>query len=233
MGGRTIRTRGIIVVSEIALAVILLTGAGLLLKSLVALRNADLGFHPEHALVIKATGVRSREQNNAVFGRIMARLTALPGVAAVGATSVPPGDFSNAGTGAHCVDRIPEQREHSREPETLMTIVAPGTFAALGIPLKTGRDFDEGDSGDRPLVACGERNDCGFRPAGHAGMKCGRVRRKPGNCVLEPCDRQISEQLIRSAVNCIRRRLDEEVANADRGPDVCWRVRDASVARLR
>jgi hypothetical protein len=83
----------------------------------------------------------------------MARLATLPGVAAVGATSVPPGDFSNAGTGGHFIDRIPEQRDRGREPETVMTIVAPGSFAAFGIPLKSGRDFNDGDSADRPLVA--------------------------------------------------------------------------------
>jgi putative ABC transport system permease protein len=153
VGGRMVRTRGILVVSEIALAVVLLIGAGLLIKSLVALHNTDLGFQPENVLVIKATGVRSREDNNVFFGRLMSRMTTLPGVAAVGATSNPPGDFSNAGTGAHFVDRFPEQRDRTRETLTLMTIVAPGSFAALGIPLKSGRDFNEGDTGDRPLVA--------------------------------------------------------------------------------
>jgi putative ABC transport system permease protein len=153
IGGRTVRTRGILVVCEIALAVVLLTGAGLLIKSLVALHNTDLGFQQENVLVIRATGVRSAADNNTFFDRIMARIAALPGVVAVGATSIPPGDFSNAGTGSHFVDRIPEQRDRTREPETLMTIVAPGSFAALGIPLKGGRDFHEGDTGDRPLVA--------------------------------------------------------------------------------
>ncbi len=83
----------------------------------------------------------------------MARIATLPGVVAVGATSIPPGDFSNAGDGRHFIDRIPEQRDRDREPPTVMTIVAPGSFAALGIPLKRGRDFNDGDTADRPLVA--------------------------------------------------------------------------------
>jgi predicted permease len=153
VGGRTVRTRGMLVVSEIALAVVLLTGAGLLIKSLMALHRADLGFQPQNVLVIKATGVRARADNDVVFGQLMARLATLPGVAAVGATSIPPGDFSNAGTGRHYIDRIPEQRNRDREPVTVMTVVAPGSFAALGIPLKAGRDFDDGDAADRPLVA--------------------------------------------------------------------------------
>jgi len=153
MGGRAVRTRGVLVVAEVALAVVLLTGAGLLIKSLMALRQVELGFQPEHVLVIKATGVRSRAENDVFFGQLMARLATLPGVAAVGATSIPPGDFSNAGTGGHFIDRIPEQRDRGREPETVMTIVAPGSFAAFGIPIKRGRDFNDGDAGDRPLVA--------------------------------------------------------------------------------
>jgi putative ABC transport system permease protein len=152
VGGRAVRTRSLLVVAEVALAVVLLTGAGLLFKSLMALHHVALGFRPDNVLVIKATGVRSRPENDLFFGQFMARLAALPGVAAVGATSVPPGDFSMAGTGRHHIDRIPEQRD-DREPVTLMSIVAPGSFAALGIPLKRGRDFDEGDSDTRPLVA--------------------------------------------------------------------------------
>jgi putative ABC transport system permease protein len=48
---------------------------------------------------------------------------------------------------------VPATRDRTSEPSTLLTIVAPGSFAALGIPLKGGRDFNEGDTGDRPLVA--------------------------------------------------------------------------------
>jgi len=153
LGGRSIRTRGVLVVSEIALAVVLLTGAGLLMKSLMALHNVELGFQPANALVMRATGNRTTQENNAYFGEIFSRVAALPGVVAVGATSTPPGDLSIAGSGYYFVDRIPERRDRTIEPQALLTIVAPGTFAALGIPLKSGRDFNESDTGDRPLVA--------------------------------------------------------------------------------
>ena len=153
VGGRTVRIRGILVVAEVALAVVLLTGAGLLIKSLMALHRAELGFQPANVLVIKATGVRARADNDVIFAQLMARLATLPGVAAVGATSIPPGDFSNAGTGRHYIDRIPEPRDREGAPVTVMTIVAPGSFAALGIPIKAGRDFNDADMADRPLVA--------------------------------------------------------------------------------
>ncbi len=153
MGGRVIHTRGVLVVSEIALAVVLLTGAGLLLKSLVALHNVELGFQPENVLVMKATGVRSRRENDAFFRDVLSRIAVLPGVVAVGATSIPPGDFSNAGSGPYYVDRMPDRRDPTNKSQTLLTIVTPGTFAALEIPLKSGRDFNVSDSIDRPMVA--------------------------------------------------------------------------------
>ena len=100
LGGRSIRTRGVLVVSEIALAVVLLTGAGLLMKSLMALHNVDLGFQPANALVMKATGSRSRRRTTRYFGEILSRIAALPGVVAVGATSMPPGDLTMPARGA-------------------------------------------------------------------------------------------------------------------------------------
>lgn len=152
-GRRMVRTRGMLVVSEIALSVVLVTGAGLLIKSLIALHNVELGFKPGNVLVMKATGIHSRKENDAFFRSAMSRIASLPGVVAVGATSIPPGDLSNAGSGSYFIDWLPEQRERTVNPEALFTIVAPGIFEALGIPLKSGRDFNERDTGDSPLVA--------------------------------------------------------------------------------
>ena len=151
--GRAVRTRGVLVVAEIALAVVLLAGAGVLTKSLVALHNVELGFQPSNALVMKATGSRPKLENDAFFREMLSKTAALPGVVAVGATSTPPGDLSLAGSGSFFIDRLPAQRDRAIEPAAFDTIVAPGTFAALGIPLKSGRDFSESDTNDRPLVA--------------------------------------------------------------------------------
>jgi predicted permease len=152
-GGIGARTRRVFVVAEIALAVVLLTGAGLLVKTLFALHGVELGYQADHVLVARATGVRSRADNDVYFAQLMDRVRDLPGVAAVGATSIPPGDFSNAGTGSHFIDRIPDERRDGQSPVTVMTIVAPGSFEALGISVKSGRDFDARDTADRPLVA--------------------------------------------------------------------------------
>ena len=150
---RAVRTRGILVAVEIALAVVLLTGAGLLIKTLAALTRVDLGFQVENVLVMRATGVRAQEENNEFFKQVLSRIATLPGVTAVGATSIPPGDLQNAGSGSYFIDRKPEVRDRRRNPQAFFTVVAPGTFGTLGVPLKLGRDFSDSDTGDRPLVA--------------------------------------------------------------------------------
>jgi hypothetical protein len=62
---------------------------------------------------------------------------------------------TNAGSGSHFIDFVPApaDRDRANEPFTYMSIVAPGTFSALGIPLESGRDFNAGDADDRQLVA--------------------------------------------------------------------------------
>ena len=73
-GARMVRTRSLLVVSEIALAVVLLTGAGLLVKSLLALDRVELGFQSSNVFVMKATGIRSMEENNTFFKAIISRI---------------------------------------------------------------------------------------------------------------------------------------------------------------
>ena len=153
VGAEGTRTRGLLVVCQIALAVVLLTGAGLLAKSLVALRNTDLGFRPENVLVARATGVRAQAENNAFFGELLSRVAVLPGVVAAGATSAPPGDLSTMGDGAFFIDRIPAQRDRERDPRAMFIVATPNAFAALGMPVTRGRDFSPSDTAEAPLVA--------------------------------------------------------------------------------
>jgi predicted permease len=155
IGGGLIRMRGLLVVAEVALAVVLLSGAGLMIKSFVALQNVTLGFHPENVLVMRATVPRASTQEEArrasqYFKDVLSRIATLPGVLAAGATLTPPGHIE--ASGSHFVDYIPERQDY-RAPSTVLSIVAPGTFAALGIPLKSGRDFNDGDTFDKRFVA--------------------------------------------------------------------------------
>ena len=150
-----VRMREVLVVAEIALAVVLVSGAGLLIKSFVALQNVALGFRPENVLVMGATvpappsvGIARARQ---FFKGMLSQVAPLPGVLAAGATMAPPGYVDS--TGAYLIDQLPAQPDWTRSPSVVLSIVAPGTFAALGIPLKSGRDFSDSDTLDRPFVA--------------------------------------------------------------------------------
>jgi predicted permease len=155
IGGGLVRMRGLLVVAEVAMAVVLLSGAGLLIKSFMVLNSVALGFRPESVLVIKASvpsgdAQSQGRQETQHFKDVLSQVASLPGVIAAGATWTPPGQ--EGAFGSHFVDYMPEKIDYSA-PNTVLSIVAPGTFAALGIPLKSGRDFSDGDSFDKPSVA--------------------------------------------------------------------------------
>ncbi|HLK66359.1 MAG TPA: ABC transporter permease [Bryobacteraceae bacterium] len=155
IGGGLTRIRGALVVAEVALAVVLLCGAGLLIKSFIALNSVALGFRPDSVLVIKATVPRAgaqsqgrRESQN--LKEVLSQFAALPGVVAAGATLTPPGQVG--AFGSHFAGYMPAKLDY-QAPNTVLSIVAPGTFAALGIPLMSGRDFNDGDTFDKTSVA--------------------------------------------------------------------------------
>jgi predicted permease len=154
-GGGIIGIRSVLVVAEVALAVTLVSAAGLLIKSFVALHNVALGFRPENVLVMRATvaapfsvGIPRTRQ---FFRDMLARVSTLPGVLAAGATMAPPAYVDS--TGGYIIDQLPAQPDWSRAPSVVLSVVAPGTFTTLGIPLKSGRDFSDNDASDRPFVA--------------------------------------------------------------------------------
>jgi putative ABC transport system permease protein len=150
-----VRTHGVLVVAEIALAVVLVSVAGLLIKSLVALDNVALGFRPESVLVMRATVPNpssvSFARARGFFRDMLSQIGTLPGVIADGATMAPPGYVDS--TGGYIIDQLPAQPDWTRTPSVVLSIVTPGTFRALGIPLKSGRDFSDSDTLDRPFVA--------------------------------------------------------------------------------
>jgi predicted permease len=148
-----VRTRGVLVVAETALAVVLLSAAGLLLKSFEALQSVDLGFQPEKLLTMKATVPGPIPAAQQFFKDMLPQIRALPGVLAVGATMALPGQIESMAAGPYFFDQLPPQRDWPGAPIAVISVVAPGTFAALGIPLKSGRDFNESDGSDRPQVA--------------------------------------------------------------------------------
>jgi putative ABC transport system permease protein len=160
-GGRTSgggashrRVRSIFVISEVALALVLLVGAGLMIKSFVKLQQVDLGYNPENVLTARALLPGSKYGDNpkraAFFQQAVERIETIPGVQAAGAISWLPLVGLGSAT-SFWVDGRPEPPP-GEKPGTDVRVITPGYFAAMGIPLIKGRIFDERDTAQGPRV---------------------------------------------------------------------------------
>jgi len=150
------RMRGALVVLEVALSVVLLVGAGLLIKSFFRLQQAELGFKTESLLTVDLSLSQKKypqaQQIEAFFNRALEQLKALPGVEA--AATMNGGPFSNWGAG------MPLIREgHSYRSLDEMGgrgcgyLITQGDFlATLGLPLVSGRNFNAQDTLSAPPV---------------------------------------------------------------------------------
>jgi predicted permease len=145
--------RGALVVSEIAIALVLLTVSGALLRSFQNMRAVDPGFRPEHVLVAKYQLPLTQYGNEAVvdtFNRsIVERLSAKPGVTSVGITNALPG-FSSFGLAAYTIEDQPV--ESWKLQFAAFSFLYGDYFGAMRIPVLEGRTFTERDRGDAPLV---------------------------------------------------------------------------------
>lgn len=148
------RLRGTLVVIEVAFALVLLGGAGLLARSFMQLTHVDPGFVPEHATVLRLALPEKKyekpEQQNAFSDALLARLRVLPGVQAVGLTHALPliGDWVLG----FKIEGRPEVAP-SDMPSTNYYAVSPDYFRAMGIRLIRGRLFTPQDDARAPRVA--------------------------------------------------------------------------------
>jgi putative ABC transport system permease protein len=150
------RTRNGLVVAEVALAMMLLIGAGLLLRSLVRLLAVDPGFRAAGVLSFEIDRpedpMRQAPRLALVFERLADRLRALPGAAAVGGISQLPLAGVESKAGVYIEGRpVPEKPEDVLFADSQE--VVPGYFETMGIPLRRGRLLDAGDTAGKPLVA--------------------------------------------------------------------------------
>ena len=156
VGARTGRARSAFVVAEIALAVVLVTGAGLLGRSLAALIDVDMGFEPEGLLVVTtAVPLQTLEQApraTAFYRDLLRSVRAMPGVSSVGAVRSLPTQVGSFGVYAVEGGSGPAI-ESPNAPQAVLNVVSPGYFATLGVPVRRGRDFEDRDRADAPLVA--------------------------------------------------------------------------------
>jgi putative ABC transport system permease protein len=153
------RLRGALVVTEVALSLVLLIGAGLMVRSFIALQRLDPGFRPDHALMVRVslpipdrTRVTAADQERFVsfFARALGRLRQLPGVVAAGACNGVPLAGSR---GDRLIDIENDRpRERADRPHAQNRQATPGWFEAVGIPLLRGRAFQERDQATAPRV---------------------------------------------------------------------------------
>src|SRR5450759_2106644 len=148
------RVRGILVIAEMALAVMLLAGAGLLMRSFLRLQSVDPGFSPTQTLSFELSLPDSRYEDEprqvAFFDRLLPRLRALPGVRAADAVMALPLSGSNFNISFSIAGRPPEAP--AQEPAMEVRVATPGYFSEMGIPLKRGRGFTDDDRAGTPQV---------------------------------------------------------------------------------
>jgi putative ABC transport system permease protein len=154
-GGRRLhRVLSTLVIVEVALSLVLLAGAGLLLRSFVKLRGVDLGFRPESVLTATVQLPSTRydlPRAGTFFQESLARIAALPGVQHAAGASCQPVPFACIGTGFWRVDRA--KPADGQLPSSQVRPVTPGFFRTMGIPQVSGRDFSEADTVDSAPVA--------------------------------------------------------------------------------
>jgi putative ABC transport system permease protein len=156
VGGRSGWARSAFVVIELAFAVVLVAGAGLLARSLAQRAAVDLGFSPERLLVLQTEfPVRTfQEAPRATdfYRDLLGELRSMPGVAAIGGvTSLPTLVRSNGGYWIEGGATM--EQTGVRAPQALFNVVTPDYFRALRVAVTPGRDFNDGDRRGAPLVA--------------------------------------------------------------------------------
>jgi len=143
---------GGLVVSEIALACVLLVGAGLLARSFLKVLEQNLGFQPERVAALRidpSNSYSTRVQRNTYFDEVLARTRSLPGISSAGLTDVLP----LAGDRSWDVTAKGKVYARGHFPEGYIRIVSDGYLAAMGIPLRAGREFSERDTPSSEPVA--------------------------------------------------------------------------------
>ena len=152
---RALRLRSVLVISQVALAVTLLIGAGLLGQTFLRLLNHDPGFNTKDLVAASVSPpsdkYRTKQQLVSLYEQIAANIKAMPGVQSVGFVSAGP-HFG----GIEATDVLPEGGTATGAGDSTQAIyfnTSRNYFATMGIPLLRGRDFSDADNLSAPLVA--------------------------------------------------------------------------------
>jgi putative ABC transport system permease protein len=154
-GRRRSRLRDLLVVAEMALALVLLIGAGLMIQSFVKLHRVDLGFSPENVLTmgisLPPAKYPSEDAGNAFFEQLLERIAALPGVQSAGVSMLLPLGVGDS-TGKHFrVEGRPTSLLSEQSPLVSCISVSPDYFGTMEIIIR-GRDFTKFDSAEAQKV---------------------------------------------------------------------------------
>jgi predicted permease len=167
-----------LVVAEMALAVMLLTTAGLLYHSFARLQRQDPGFNRASTLTARLTLPPEKyptdEQRTAFKDRVMAELKTVPGVSAVGLVDAVPFGYTNPSGSYQIAGREPA--DGAAAPHALVRSVSSEYFASMGIPVLRGRAFSEGDDAEATQVVVIDRvfGDRHFRDVDPIGERIHR-----------------------------------------------------------
>ena len=179
-GGHAHRLLGAFVVSQVAVALVLLVGAGLLVRSFLALRQVDPGFQADHLLTMRLSLPESRyAENDAIatfYDSLLQRLSALPGVRQAATISNLPMSGDNS-SGSFAIEGL-EVKDGQPEPHGDSHYVSTDYFKAMGISLVRGRFFEPRDGRDTlPVIlidqVLADRYWPGQDPLGHRISKYG------------------------------------------------------------
>jgi predicted permease len=155
--GSTNRRLRVFAITQIAACFVLLAGAGMLLKTLLALQAIETGFDTRHVLALNVPASaygKTPDQIVDFYKEAIRRITELPGVDRVAmGVVVPWRDAGNFGPGFEFTVEGRVRAPGEEDPHGRMRNISPGFFAALGIPIMAGRDFNEADRRDsEPVV---------------------------------------------------------------------------------
>jgi predicted permease len=144
--------RSLLVVSEVAMACVLLVGAGLLIRSFVRVLEVDMGFHADRAATLRVdppSNLRGAEPVIGYFNEVLRRTREIPGVDSAGLTDALP-------LGKNRSWSVPAKGQTyppGEFPDEFIRIISDGYFQAMRIPIRAGRDFTEHDRVGAPKVA--------------------------------------------------------------------------------
>src|SRR5580765_1580685 len=152
-GGRRDRLRAALIVAEVALSLLLLVGAGLLIRSAIALQQTATGFEPRGVLSARITLPVTVYNEPARVAETLRQIhdaaVAIPGVSSAAITS-----FAAMGSGGGSNGLVPEGREPNAANfiNSTLRVITPDFFTTMGVPIVRGRNFDDGDRRDGPRV---------------------------------------------------------------------------------